>query len=249
MIRGTATVAELARTAPTLRAWPRQPLHLGEVVCVQCTAEMRNSARETVLPPSLHPTVPASLSLQAWHVGESPFGAFGFAIARIGCRSGVRARGFAAKAYASTQAAADGLRDAYGLPVDVAAVQVRRHYSGAEVVVEQAGAVLLHFIGLDPEPMGNDDVQYTGTMALAQTPMGLRLVQVEADHHATHVERLTPQLRTFVPAAWGNGLLVPSRVVSSSVADERIELPPIRFVCRPEETAFTGTEPVPPAAT
>jgi len=57
-------------------------------------AEMRKSAREAVLPPSLHPTIPPALSIQVWRVAESPWGAFHWALTRISCRSGVRCARF-----------------------------------------------------------------------------------------------------------------------------------------------------------
>jgi len=88
------------------------------------------------------------------------------------------------------------------------------------------------------------DVQYTGTLNLAHTPNGLRLVQLEADHEATRVERLTARLASFDGAAWGNPLLKPAAVVSSSLALETVVFPAIRFVCKPDELAFTGTESV-----
>ena len=88
------------------------------------------------------------------------------------------------------------------------------------------------------------DVQYTGTLNLAQTPNGIRLVQLEADHTATRVERLTARLLRFDAAAWGNALLDPYVVVSSSLAGETIVLPPMRFVCKADELAFTGTETI-----
>jgi hypothetical protein len=103
---------------------------------------------------------------------------------------------------------------------------------------------ILEVVGLDPEPLGTADLQYTGTLNLAHTPNGLRLVQVEANHQVSRVERLTARLEAFDATAWGNPLLDPYRVVSSSVAIEDVTFPPIRFVCKPDELAFTGTEAV-----
>ena len=92
--------------------------------------------------------------------------------------------------------------------------------------------------------MGLNDVQYTGTLNLAHTPNGLRMLQLEASHQASRVERLSSRLLEFVPAAWGNKLLAPYYVVSSSIANETVTFPPVRFVCKADELAFTGTEQV-----
>ena len=244
MITGTADPAVLAADAPTIGAYPAVDVQLNEVVCLQVTVELRNSAREAVLPPALHPTVPAALTVQVWQVGGSPWGAFSCAFVRVGCRSGVRARGLTTGAVVSTAAAATGLRDSYGVPARVGTVLLRRGYDGADATVLYDGQTILRIVAIDPEPMGLDDVQYTGTLNLAHTPTGLRLIQMEADHAATQVERLTPRLETFVGAAWGSALLVPALIVSGSVALESIVLQRVRFVCKVDELAFTGTESV-----
>jgi hypothetical protein len=244
MIVGTANIDELALNAATIAEFQVDPVELGGVECFQLVAEMRNTAREPVLPAGLHPTIPPSVSIQVWNVGESPWGPFSMALVRVSCRSGVRARGFSTRAVVTTQASADGLGGVYGFPAVVGEVSLRRSYDGVDVEVERDGAQILAITALDPDPMGLNDVQYTGTLNLAQTPLGLRLVQVEAHHAATRVERVTARLSRFDGAAWGNALLDPYYVVAASVAVEEVTMPAVRFVCKPEELAFTGTEPV-----
>jgi len=246
MLVGTADSATLARTlaTATMAAFPTEPIRFEQVTCFQLTAEMRNQARESVLPPSLHPTIPPALSLQVWDVGQSPWGAFRMAMARLSCRSGVRARGFATAVFVSTAPACDGLRAAFGCPARVAPVELRHGYDGIDAKVELDGREILRVTAIDPEPMDVNDVQYTGTLNLAHTPLGLRLVQLEADHEATRVERLRARLQAFDGGAWGSALLQPYFVVSSSLASETVVFPPIRFVCKPDELAFTGTESV-----
>ena len=124
-----------------------------------------------------------------------------------------------------------------------ASVTLRHGYDGSDAQVRIGDAVVLRLGGIDPEPMGGDDVQYTGTLNLAHTPNGLRLVQLEAHHRASRVERLKPRLDVFDAAAWGNPLLDPYLPVSASVARESVTFPPIRFVCSVTDLAFTGTEP------
>ena len=58
------------------------------------------------------------------------------------------------------------------------------------------------------------------------------------------IERLTARLLHFDATAWGNPLLDPYNVVSSSLAAETIVFPPLRFVCKADELAFTGTETI-----
>jgi hypothetical protein len=244
MLVGNADVEALSRTAPRVEAWCAEPVGLHDVACLQLTAEMRRGAREAVLPSALHPTSPATLSLQVWQVGASPWGAFAWACSRVSCRSGVRARGFTTAAVASTQAAAAGLAGTFGFPCRAGTVRLERGYDRVTASVAIADRVILALCGLDPEPLGADDVQYTGTMNLAHTPNGLRLVQVESEHAATRVERLHGRILGFDAAAWGNPLLDPYHVVSASIALGEVTFTPVRFVCRVDELAFTGTEAI-----
>lgn len=244
MLIGNASIPSLARSAATINQYCQEAIEFNDVVCFQMTMEMRNQAREAVLPPALHPTIPASLSLQIWEVGDSIWGQFTMAICRIACRSGVRARGFTSKVYVSGATAADKLATTFGFPASVAEINFRHGYDGVDIHVLRDSKKILSVASLNPEPMGSNDVQYTGTLNLAHTPNGLRLVQLEAQHRCSRVERLSSRLKTFIPEAWGNSLFDPYLVVSSSIANEAVSFPPIRFVCKPDELAFTGTEAV-----
>jgi hypothetical protein len=246
MLVGTASVEQLLRSqaTATIAQFAHEPIRFDDVACFQMTAEMRNRAREAILPASLHPTVPAALSLQLWSVGGSPWGAFRMAIVRAACRSGVRARSFTLAAFASNETACDALRTQFGFPAKVAAVHMRHGYDGVDASVAVDDRAVVAVRANDPEPMSLDDVQYTGTLNLAHTPNGLRLVQLEANHVATRIERLTANLTTFDAVACGSALLDPYLIVSSSLALETVTFPPIRFVCKVDELAFTGTEAV-----
>ncbi len=244
MLVGTANLEQLAAEAAEVPQFAAQEIACEDVVCLQLTAEMPNAARESVLPPSLHPTVPAALSIQVYAVGNSPWGSFNFATTRISCRSGVRARGFTTRTVVDNPEASAGMRSQLGFPAVIGTVRFRYGYDGASVEVGLDGRDILHIEAIDPEPMGLDDVQYTGTLNLAQTPKGLRLMQVEAHTQASRVDRLQARLEAFDGAGWGNPLLDPVYVIAASMTRIQLVYPPVRFVCKADELAFTGTEPV-----
>lgn len=244
MLLGTADVESLLADAPTIAAFSPDATELADVTCFQLSVEMRNVSREALLPPSLHPTIPAAATIQFWDVGTSPWGRFSMAVVRVSCRSGVRARGFTMRVVSSNADVTRHLRGGWGFPAVTGDVELRSGYDGVDATAVIDGAVVLDASGLDPEPMGVDDVQYTGTLNLAHTPKGPRLVQVEAHHTASRVERLLPRLHAFDPEGLGHELLLPARDIAATVATENVSLPPIRFVCSVEELAFTGTEPV-----
>lgn len=244
MLTGTADLNELAAGAPEIPGYFDQPIVLEDVTLLQILMEMRNGAREAVLPPSLHPTIPPSLSMQVWQVGSGPWGAFAMAVARVSCRGGVRARGFTTGAAASTPAAVAGLSSQLGYPARLADVTLHASYSGAEVAVVEAGRQTFAASAIDPVPLDADDVQYTSTLNLARVPAGLRLVQAEFHLEPQRVERLHGRLQQFAPHAWGNERLDPYFVVAASLAAGRVTFPPLRFQLRPDELAFTGTETI-----
>jgi hypothetical protein len=141
--------------------------------------------------------------------------------------------------------ASGALRARWGFPVHPGSVVLRHHYDAVEVAAAVDGEVVLAVRGSDPEPLGNDDIAYSSSVALAHTPRGLRLVQIEYDVAVTRAERVRPHLDEFDAAGFGvHPSVQPYHPVSASIALGTIELHRLRYVCRPDELAFTGTEPV-----
>lgn len=244
LLVGTADVEQLAAGAPEIHAWPTKSVELSDATCLQVIFEMPNRAREACLPPALHPTVPAVYSLRFWHVGASPWGPFTAAVGRVGCRSGIRARGFTTAAFVSSTEARDGLAGSFGYPAVAADVELRVGYDGVTAVVRTEGEVAVSVAALDPTPMGLGDVQYTSTLNLAHTPLGLQLVQVEPKVSPDRAERLAVRVSSFDGSLWNDDALAVGHVVSGSLTHSDTVVPPPRFVCSPTELAFTGTRPV-----
>jgi hypothetical protein len=240
---GTADLDRLGARAPQLPAFPAEPLALGGVEVLQACFEMRAASREPLLPPGLHPTNPATCIVLAWRCAESVWGPFSLVQLRIGCRSGVRTRGFVWAAACNLPAAAHQLAAHWGFPARPAQIALSRHYDGCTLRVEIDERAVLAIDAQDPDPLAPDDVQYTGTLTLAHMPRGLRLVQIEPRTTLERAERLRPRLAEFDAEAWGSAALTPYHPVSASVGVGRVEIPPVRFVCRPDVLAFQGTEP------
>jgi hypothetical protein len=247
MLSGTADLDQLAGwlPAPTIPTWGTDPFEVRDLLVFQLIAEVRRSTRQVLLPPGLHPTDPPALSIQAWRVGDSSCGSFNLCFMRLSCRSGVRARGFTTAAYIDNPAAASVLRGQFGFPCKPAELRLDSYYDGCDLTVGVGDRCILAVSGLDPDPLGGEDVQYTATLNLAHTPNGLRLVQVESHHHADRVERVAGRIVSFDADAWGDGRLDPYYIVTTTLAhDGSTTLPPVRFVCRAEVNAFDGTEAI-----
>lgn len=240
MLIGRASLDELAAGAPVMSSMDPEPVTFEEIEVFQAIFEMAYAARESTLPPGLHPTTPPLLVVLAWKVPEGPWGAFTMAQVRVSCRSGVRPRGFVAGCLVDSATAASELSERWGFPASVADVRLHRFYDST---VLDAGDAL-RITGMDPDPLGPGDVQYTVTTTLAHTPRGLRLVQVEPEYDLRRVERVRPRLDHFDDTAWGSRGLDPRYPVSASVGVGTLSIPRLRFVSRPDVIAFEGTETV-----
>ena len=244
MLRGTASLDELVPDRAVMESFATEAETLPGVELLQALCEIRIGGRQRSLPSGLHPTNPPTCVLQVWRCPDSPWGPFSMAQARVGCRSGLRPRGFVQGCVVDAPGAVAPLRSRWGLPARVGEVVLRRRYDVVEAEVAIDGTTVLVLTGFDPEPLGPDDVAYSATVSLAETPRGLRLVQVDADVAPTRAERLRPRIDAFRAGDWVHGSVEPSHPVSASIAVGDLTLQRLRYVCRPDELAFTGTEPV-----
>ena len=175
--------------------------------------------------------------------GESAeWGPFRLAQTRLGCRAGVRPRGFLLSAVCDNDDAAEALASRWGYRIEPGDVRLTRYHDRVVASVVRGGSSMLEVSLLDPEPISGGDVQYVATMNLAETPRGLRLVQVDPEYTFHKAERGTPSLSTFDAAAWGDARVRPSWPVSASITVADITLPRLRYVCRPDVPALAGTE-------
>lgn len=241
MLSGTADVS---RDVPRIESFGADPVVLQNVEVLQAAFEQPYSSRQPLLPPGLHPTTPPLLIFLAWQVGDSPWGSFAMVQARVSCRSGVRPRGYVAGAVVDNAGAGAALSSMFGLPSRPGSVRLNRRYDATELLVDVGGRTAVHLVGLDPDPLNPGDVQFSVTSTLAETPRGLRLVQVEPDYELHRVERTRPKVLAFDGAAWGEPLLLPRHPVAATVSVGTVTIPRLRYLSRPDISAFEGTEKI-----
>ena len=244
MLVGTASVDELLAHAATMPSFDTEALVLAGTEVLQAAYELRIGGRAAALPPALHPVNPPTAVVQVWRCPDTPWGPCSIAQVRVGARSGLRPRGHVQGCVVDVDAAADALRTRWGLPAQVGEVHLRRHFDDTEAAVRLDGHPVLSVRGTDPEPLGPGDVAYSTAVTLAHTPRGVRLVQVDHDLAAERAERLRPlPLGAFDAARLGvHPSVEPWYPVSASIAVGTLTLHPLRYVCRPDELAFTATE-------
>ena len=243
MLTGTGRIDEFLAHAATLDDFDTEAVTVHDAEIVQATFEIRIGGRQASLPSGLHPTNPPTFIAQLWRCGDSPWGPFAMAQARIGSRSGLRPRGFVQGCVCDNEAAADALRRRWGFPVQRGEVVVRRQYDATFAAVTVGDQQVCEITALDPDPLGPDDVSYSTAANLAHTPRGLRLVQVDIDVILRRAERVKPRLLCFDGPRWGvHASVVPYHPVSASTAVGEITLQRLRYVSKADESAFTSTE-------
>ncbi len=243
MLIGTTDVCELVADPPAIAAFATQPVILPGASVVQHITEVMVAGRLTSLPPSLHPTNPPSAVLLFWDCPASPWGPFRMAQGRVACRSGLRPRGFVQGCVVDNPVAREALRTEWGFPAVAGEVVVDRGYDRVRASATRDGAEVAAVTGRDPDPLGSGDIAYTTTIALAETPLGLRLVQVDSEYAVARAERLRPTIEAYAPG-WMHPSIAMSRPISGSITLSDITLQPHRYVSKPDELAFTGTETI-----
>lgn len=244
MYRGTKPVAELEPRATRMSRLDTEPMTIPDVEIVKVAYETEGACNEALLPAGLHPTIPPTLTWLVLACAESPFGPFRMVQTRIGCRSGVRPRAFVVGTVVDSTEASKELGDRWGFMCDLADIDTGRRYDHAYVKVERDGEPLLALDVSDPNPLRSGDIQWIASMNLALTPSGTRLIQCDCDYEVKRAERGRPILHEFDAGAWGEPLITLTYPIAASLAVADVRFPRIRYVCKPDELAFTGTEVV-----
>jgi len=244
VLSGRAKPTSLEERAPTLRRLDAPTVTLEGVEWMQVLCEIKSDVAEAVLPPGLHPTLPGIVTWLAWSCAASPWGAMKLVQTRIECRSGNRPRAMLLTAACDNTEATAALEADFGFRVSPAEIEVRRGYDGADVRVCLDDRNLLDLELREPALLPAEVVQFVSSMHPAHTPNGFRLVQCYLEHAPTRSERTTARVRAFDGAWWGDERVVPLHPVSSAVGLADVTIPSLRFLCKADELAFTGTEKI-----
>jgi hypothetical protein len=244
MLFGTASPESFARGAPKLASFDGESLTLPGVELLQVTYELGGVAPESPFPPALLPTLPVLAVLSLWRAESGPLGRFALAQLRLTCRSGVRPRQMLVASFAEGDAARAALNERFAFGARPAKVRLERFYDRVEGSVDADGSPALEVTALGPLPLATGDVQFFSSVHRADTPKGLRLVQIDSEYHVTRAERAHPRLTHFAPAAFGLPAARLAWPVAAFVALCDVTLPRVRFVSRVDVPAHLGSERV-----
>lgn len=242
MLSGIADPGACEAGAPRLADLGTGEVGFEGVSVLQVLCEVANDTAE-LLPPALHPTLPGVVSWLFYDVPDSPWGALRLVQTRVACRSGTRPRGLLISGVIDNDAAREALESRWGYQLALGRIDFRRGYDGIDVGVRDGAGEPILALGLRaPVMLPPDVVQFVSSIHPVRTPRGYRLLQVDPRHEVHRAERGDPVVELFDSAAWGEARLQPVYPISAAICLADVTLPRLRFLCRPDEMAFTGTE-------
>ena len=242
MLVGTQPLEELISNIPCIESFDADPQELSQVEILQVQYELSASQIQTLLPPALDATLPPLGQWTIWSAPESPWGSFCLSQFRVSCRSGARPRGLLLAATIDNPTAQEALAAQWGLSSQLAETKFERAYESASLLIQVQDRPVLDLQALDPEPLNSTDVQFFASMHAAQTPNGLRLVQFDPSYETNRVERYTPKINSIDAGFWNCQSAQPVYPVIGYGLSATVHLPKLRFVCKPDVSAFQGTE-------
>lgn len=244
---GTLDVEQFGAGVAEIDGYKSEPWLLKKAQILNCAIECDNLKTDALLPPALHPTIPAYALFNVIVYPESPVGPFAIAEVRVVGRAGVRPRGFVLRSFVEGEEACRELSRRWGYPAAAAQVGLELRHDRVIGLVRQGGKLVLECELIDRDAVADSDIQYVASMHLARNREDgkLVLVQVDPEYTFSKAERGKPRVNALDAAAWrtgGNLLLADPIAASFTICD--VTLPRIRYICDPDKPAFQGTTKV-----
>ncbi len=193
--------------------------------------EIRMRDAQALLPPSLHPSVPALIGVTFIRARGGPLGAFNLAYCGIACRTGIKPRHYIQSAFADCNQASEFFTTRYGFPCQTATIELRESYDRIHGRVETEGGCVLETTAVDCVPLVGSGamVKYSPPLNVTQVGGQAALVQFEAAYDFKRVLRGKPALNTFDSAVVGEDQPRPNHAISGTFAVVDLHLMPVRF--------------------
>jgi len=214
-------------TRPRLATFAAPTIELLDVDVLQVSTEIKSSGRQELLPGSMHPTNPPIAFVQIFAVQGGDLGKFNLALVKIGARLGTTARGFLVASYCDDATAASALREHWAIDCHEAQVELEVGYDRVRGTVEASGAII-DVVLADPEPLAPSQVVYSPVLVPAETPLGLRLVEVEPEYVTSRADRGKTRVDVLEGSRFGAPALHASWPVAATFARSTVSLGDIR---------------------
>jgi hypothetical protein len=241
---GKLDVAAWSASAPFINGYETEAWTLKGAQLLECRHEIDDEPGDALLPPALHPAMPAYATFAVMRFPESPVGPFSLGEIRVVGRAGGRPAAFVLRSYCDSDAARRELSARWGFPATSAEISLTaRHYQvSAQVRTDGRTVLELGFQGRRPLPATH--LQPLPSMNLARNRDDIRpvLVQVDLEAAFTQSDCGSELLVKFSPEEIPGGenlRLINPMSVAFATAD--LTLARIELLCDPDRPAETGT--------
>jgi acetoacetate decarboxylase len=241
---GKLAVSEWANSAPIINGYQTEPWTLNGVRLLEFRYEIDDDPADVLLPPALHPAMPAYATFAVMDFPDSPAGSFRVGEVRIVGRAGGRPAAFVAACFCDHEAARRELSARWGYPARPADIElITRHYDIAGRVSVN-GHSLLELELRNRKPLPSSHLQPLPSMNLAHNREDDKLALVQVDFEAAFTqsdggsEAAIRLDRNAFRDAENLRLMSP---MSSTFAVADLTLARIQLICDPERPAESGT--------
>ena len=233
-----------ASSAPFIDGYETEPWLLKQAKILNLAHEIDDLSADHLLPPAMHPVIPAYATLTVSVYPQSPVGGFSIAEVRVMGRAGVRPRGFVLRSFVDNEHARAELAARWGYPVAPGEIHLAQRHDRVQARVTAEGRTVLEFELLDRDPISGADIQYVASMHLARNQHDQKavLVQVDPEYVFARAERGRPRLIHCDFDAWrANGYLKFTNPISATFTTCDVTLPKLRYIVDPNRPAMQGT--------
>ena len=206
------------------------------------TFEVLSEAAIAALPAALHPPFPTYCSMVVRRHDDGPYGPFTTAELRLHARATNHYVGYCLGAFADNAQACAWLRNAYGLPCEVAdTVSLKRRHYGFEAKVVAGGRPILDAVMETPGFISGNDVLYVQNSNLAKLDGAPALIAEEFEYAIRDAKRGAATFHALDLAAFGGPTLTLSNTLPSTWTAGSWSYMPVRFSIDPNRPAMAGT--------
>jgi hypothetical protein len=244
---GQLNFQKWADSLPLIDGYGTEPWVLKKAQILNLASEVDDLSADHLIPPAMHPVIPAYVTLNVAVYPESPIGRFSVAEIRVMGRAGVRPRGFVLRSVVDNEHARRELASRWGYPVAPGDIHLTLRHDRVEARVTAEGRTTLEFEMLDREIISGGDIQYVASMHLARNKSDQKivLVQVDPEYAFAKAERGRPRLVSCDAAWWrAEDHLKFTNVISATFTTCDVTLPRLRYTCDPGRPALVGTTKV-----
>ena len=237
---GRLTEERLPATGPAIAPlYPPAPWPLPGAIVLKVLYETDADPVLTWLPPKLSRSSPPYAVLSVAHYPSSPVGPFSLATQSIGCRAAFFIRAFTLQAVTDNPAAMAALRELWGFPCKLGAIDLTVADSSASASVQVGGGTIAEVTLSEGAPIEGSSVRFDPVLNLRLAPSLedsrrhdiVQMVQIDPELEGRDAHRGRGEIRfpsTSEDAPWH---LLPARHIISTVSCAvDTELPLARFV-------------------